>query len=76
MFLHMVREMVLSEKVLELGGIKRENSPQIISNRFTSVDLLFVTCYRAVILRGRGWGFLPATKNVAPRYFHWKIEEK
>ena len=27
-------------------------------------------------LRGGGWGFLPATVNVAPGYFRRKIEEK
>ena len=27
-------------------------------------------------LRGGGRGFPPATKNVAPGYFYWKIEEK
>ena len=27
-------------------------------------------------LRGGGRGFPPATKNVAPAYFHRKIEEK
>ena len=27
-------------------------------------------------LRGRGWGFAPATKNAAPGYFHRKMEEK
>ena len=27
-------------------------------------------------LRAGGRGFSPATKRVAPGYFHWKIEEK
>ena len=27
-------------------------------------------------LRAGGWGFLPATVNLAPGYFHRKIEEK
>ena len=63
LFLHMAHEMVYSETVLELGGINRENSPQIKGNRFTSVDLLFVT---GLSLRGWGWGFPPATKNVVP----------
>ena len=28
------------------------------------------------LLRGGGWGFLPATINVAPGFFHRKLEEK
>ena len=27
-------------------------------------------------LRGGGWGFPPVIMNVAPGYFHGKIEEK
>ena len=27
-------------------------------------------------LRGRGWGFSPAAKNVALGYFHRKVGEK
>ena len=28
------------------------------------------------LLRGGGWGFLPATINVAPAFFHRKLEKK
>ena len=28
------------------------------------------------LLRGGGWGFLLATINVAPGFFHRKLEEK
>ena len=28
------------------------------------------------LLRGGGWGFLPATINVAPGFFHRKLEKK
>ena len=28
------------------------------------------------LVRGGGWGFLPATINVAPAFFHRKLEKK
>ena len=45
-----------------------------ITNSSFSEHILSVPC-RAVIT-GRGTGFAPATMNVAPGYFQWKIEEK
>ena len=45
-----------------------------IKNSSFSKHILSVPC-RAVI-KGQGPGFPPATMNVAPGYFHWKIEEK
>ena len=33
-------------------------------------------CFAGLSLRGGGRGFSPTAKNVAPGYFHRKIEEK
>ena len=35
-----------------------------------------INTYPGLSLRGRGRGFPLATKNVAPKYLHWQIEEK
>ena len=36
----------------------------------------FIPDQEGLSLRGRGQGFPPATMNMAPGYFHRKIEEK
>ena len=45
-----------------------------ITNSSFSKHILSVPC--SAVIKGRGAGFPSATMNMAPGYFHLKIEEK
>ena len=55
---------------LQVWLLSCENQPIVCARVHYGIPLAGLS------LRGGGRGFPPATKNVAPAYFHRKIEEK
>ena len=67
--IHTLYPMILAGLIILCAKIER-------IHKFTHFFSLCLQSYVGLSLRGGRQGFSRATKNVAPSYFHRKIEEK